>query len=91
MKEEIINRDKKKEEEEAESQHLGLGGTKEGKEAGVELGWSSKATFLSSTQSRKDLEEEASPTRLGRHMPDSWMISKYIQSKSPQSLENITL
>jgi hypothetical protein len=91
MKEETINRDKKKEEEEAESQPLGLGGTKEGREAEAELGWSSKATFLSSTPSREDLEEEASPIQLGRHMPGSWMISRNIRSKSPQSLRNITL
>jgi hypothetical protein len=91
MKEEIINRDKKKEEEEAESQHLNLGGTKEGREVGVEIGWSSKVTFLSSTPSREDLEEEASPIRLRRHIPGSSMILKYIRSKSPQSLENITL
>jgi len=89
MKEETINRDKKKEEEEAESQPFGLGGTKE--EAGAELAWSSKETFQSSTPSREDLEEEASSIRLGRRMPGSWMISRYIRSKSPQSLGNITL
>jgi hypothetical protein len=87
----IINRDKKKEEEEAESQHLDLGGTKEGREAGADLGWRSKAISLSSTLSREDLEEEASPTRLGRRMPGSWMISRYIRSRSLQSLGNITL
>jgi hypothetical protein len=91
MKGEIINRDKKKEEEEAESQHLNLRGTKEGREVGAELEWRSKAISLSSTLSREDLEEEASPTRLGRRMPGSWMISKYIRSRSPQSLRNITL
>jgi hypothetical protein len=91
MKGEIINRDRKKEEEEAESQHLDLGGTKEGREVGAELEWRSKAIFLSSTLSREDLEEEASPTQLGRHMPGSWMISKYIRSRSHQSLGNITL
>jgi len=91
MKEETINRDKKKEEEEAESQPLGLGGTKEGREVGAELRWSSKATFLLSTPSREDLEEEASPIRPGRHTPDNWMNSRYIRSKSPQSLRNITL
>jgi hypothetical protein len=91
MKGETIDQGKKKEEVEAKNLHLGLEEKKEEKGAGVELGRSSKATFLSSTPSREDLEEEASPIRLGRHMPGSWMILKYIRSKSPQSLENITL
>jgi hypothetical protein len=91
MKGEIINRDKKKEEEEAESQHRSLGRTKEGIEVGAELEWRNKAISLPSTLSREDSEEEVSPTRLGRRMPGSWMISKYIRSRSPQSLGNITL
>jgi len=91
MKGETIDRGRKKEEVEAENQHLGLEEKKEKKGAGVELGWSSKATFLLSTPSREDLEEEASPIWLGRHMPGSCMISKCIRLKSPQSLENITL
>jgi hypothetical protein len=91
MKGGIINRDKKIEEEEAESQHLDLGGMKEGREVGADLGWRSKVISLSSTLSREDLEEEVSPTRLGRRMPGSWTILKYTRSRSPQSLRNITL
>jgi hypothetical protein len=46
MKGEIINRDKKKEEEEAESQHLDLGGMKEEREVGADLRWCSKVISL---------------------------------------------
>jgi hypothetical protein len=88
---ETINRDKKKEEEEVESQHLDLGGMKEGREVGADLGEHSRAISLSFTLSRGVSEEEVSPTRLGRRMPGSWMILKYIRSRSPQSLGNITL
>jgi hypothetical protein len=87
----IINRNKKTEEEEAESQHLDHGGTKEGREVGADLGWRSKVISLSSTLSRVDLGEEVSPTRLGRRMPGSWTILKYTRSRNPQSLGNITL
>jgi hypothetical protein len=91
MKGGIINRDKKTEEEEAESQHLDLGGMKEGREVEADLGWRSKVISQSSTLSRVDLEEEASPTRLGRRIPGSWTILKYTRSRNPQSLGNITL
>jgi hypothetical protein len=91
MKGETINRGGKREEVEAENQHLGLERKKEGKEAGVELGWSNKATFPSFTPSREDLEVEESPIWLGRLMPGSWMISNCIRSKSPRSLRNVTL
>lgn len=88
---ETINRDKKKEEEEAENRHLDLGGMKEGREVGAYLGGRSRAISLSFTLSQGDSEEEVSPTRLGRRMQGSWMILKYIRSRSPQSLRNITL
>jgi hypothetical protein len=51
MKGETINRGGKREEVEAENQHLGLKRMKEGKEVGVELGKNSKATFPSYTPS----------------------------------------
>jgi hypothetical protein len=88
---ETINRDGKRDEKEAENQHLGLERKKEGKEARAGLGGSNKATFPSFTPSREDLEVEESPIRLERLMPGSWMISKCIRSKSPQSLRNVTL
>jgi hypothetical protein len=91
MKGETINRGGKREEVEAENQHLDLERKKEGKEAGVELCWSSKATFPSFTPSREDLEVDESPIRLGRLMSGSWMILKCIRSKSPPSLGNVTL
>jgi len=88
---ETINRGGKRDEKEAENQHLGLERKKEGKEAGAGLGGSSKATFPSFTPSREDLEVEESPIRLGRLILGSWIISKCIRYKSSPSLENVIL
>jgi len=56
---------------ETKEETINRGRKKEGDEARVGPDRSSKATFLSFTPSREDLEVEESPIRLGRLMPGS--------------------